>query len=119
MNIGVVTYSLSERSGARAPIRLAQHFRRKGHEVTIYAFDFGLDQNLFQSLKKEKIDLVIYKVNKSKFSPFPLRGFFSILKASQDFRKATHKVISFHSTFPLLLAAKLSGKRILTTYYGM
>jgi glycosyltransferase involved in cell wall biosynthesis len=118
MNIGVITYSLTQRSGARAPIRLAQFLQKRGHEISLYAYDLEVDTELRNRLQTQGIKIKLYPASKNSKVPFPLRGAMSIWKATQDFKKANHQVLSFHSTLPLLLAARFSGIKILATYYG-
>lgn len=116
MNIGLLTYTLSDRSGARAPIRLAQALKKAGHQVTIYGYDFNQDKELTKKLNEQGIKVVIYQTNPSV--PFSFRGWGSVTKAASDLKKSTHDVISFHSTLPFMIAAKLSGVKVLKTYYG-
>lgn len=116
MNIGLITFSLSDRSGARAPIRLAQFLQREGHLVHLYAYDIGLNLELKNQLEQEGLVVTIYETNPKL--PFPLIGLAKLLKMITDLKAGDHEIISFHSNLLALWAAKLSGRKILATYYG-
>lgn len=98
MHVAIITKSATTHSGARAPIDLASALR-KSCDVTIFAEAKNAQKDLKSKLKKLKL----YK------NPMHL---YQLLKLG-DF-----DVISFHSTFLEMIAAKLTGIPIVRTYYG-
>ena len=98
MKVALVTKSLSTSSGARAPFELALHLQ-SFCDITIFAEAKNAQKDLKNKLK----NLKLYK------NPMHL---YQLLKLG-DF-----DVISFHSTFLEMIAAKLTGIPIVRTYYG-
>lgn len=119
MNIGLLTYTLSERSGSRAPIRLAESLRERGHSLTVYAFDYQLDTRVQKRLEEAKITIRLYSSNNNRWVPFSLRGWGLLFRLKSDLQVADHDVISFHATLPMLVAAYLTKAIIVKTYYGI
>lgn len=116
MNIALITFSISDRSGSRAPIRLAQYLKKLGHDIHLFSYNIGLDSELKVRLEKEGIKVTVYEISNNL--PFPLVGISKLTRMVTDLKNGQFDIISFHSNLLSLLAAKLSGQKILATYYG-
>lgn len=114
MKIALLARVINQNSGARAPIKLAESFAKKGHQVDFYAYDQLLDQNLLRSLKAQNINVKIFHLPKIRVVGnllLAIRLFFALRSKKYDF-------ISAHVYSALLIPAKLAGHFIIRTYYG-
>ncbi len=109
MNIALLTAIVSKKSGARAPLEIAKSLCKKGHLITIFAYDTVIEKETINELKKANIPIIFIPKNKL-LSPFQL---------SKHLRHSTFDVISFHGTLPFFLGTLISTIPIVRTYYGI
>lgn len=102
MRIAFVILTLNGHSGARAPIKIAEHLFKLGENITIYASILNLDHNLREDLERKGLRVKIIT---------PL----SLLRL---LRKNRPELISFHSTLLYQAMCFLSRIPIIKTYYG-
>ena len=113
MNIGFVVDSLNVRSGARAPIKIAEGLAKIGETVTVYSYKFGLDPKVKVAIEHLGVKVVFIDSLSSR-----LGRFLTFFKAIKPLRKGDQDLISCHSSIPLFFGARLSGKPVIYTYYG-
>lgn len=104
---------INEKSGARAPMKIAQGLARRGEKITVYSYPEAKDREVEDKLKNLKIKIVYVSNPKTRLGKFiTARNLLIPLKANN------HDLISCHSSYPLFFAATRSGKPIVYTYYG-
>ena len=96
MRVAIITNSATTHSGARAPVDLANNLR-KFCEVILFAQNKGLNK----SIKNIKV--------------IPYQSAFYLYKY---LKKEGCDLISFHSSLPQMIAAKITGIPLVKTYYG-
>lgn len=114
LKIGILTEIINFHSGSRAPLEIARHLAKLGHEVTVYAIDTMLDPKAKASLKKDGVKIIIFKrVNIPYFGKWitSISLFIALKKAPQD-------IMTFSGTMPFFAAGKLTGKPIVRIYQG-
>lgn len=110
MKIAILTEILSTHSGARAPIELAKNLSGN-NQITLISYAQKADQQLKKELEKLGIKIALVTPPRLPFGRYlAIKKFCPILQNQQ--------IISFHGTPPTFLAAKLSGRPLVQTYYG-
>jgi len=66
LKIGILTEIINFHSGSRAPLEIARHIAKLGHDVTVYALDTKLSPSAKESLKKNGVKIKTFKID-SKF----------------------------------------------------
>lgn len=113
MKIAIISQNLNPCSSSRIHIELAKNLS-KNHQVVIFAARVQVPLKLIKELGRQKI-----KIIPIKSSGFPLIGkYLGLYSLFKDLRSERTNIISFHATFPLFMAAKLTGKPVIKTYYG-
>lgn len=102
MTIAFVVLTLSDHSGARAPLKIAESLTKLGHKISIYSSPLKFDSALKKRLEEIGIKVEIV-------SPF---GLFKKLQVEKP------ELISFHATLPYQLFCKLVRIPVVKTYYG-
>lgn len=119
MKVALVTESLSERSGSRAPLLLAENLHRQGVVTDVYATDV-----LFSAeTKRRLVGLGLCVAVVRRFFPRVFGRFVSELPVGFAFgwqiRQGDYDLISFHGSPDLIWGVRLLGGRpVVTTYYG-
>jgi len=113
MNIGVISYILNPKSGARAPIEIAYALAKR-NQVSFYAYRQNKDLQTIKTLKKRGIKVILF--NKSK-TPI-VGGVLDFLTLFKLLKTYEHEILSTHTILPLLSAARASGAPVIATYYG-
>jgi len=113
MKIAVVGEILFERSGARAPVKLAESLRQLGHQVDYLAFAERKEEGVAERFRRLGIGLYLYPGKAGWFSRWQ-----AAFRLWRQLRQGGYEVVSNHSSFPFLVASCLSGKPLLKTYYG-
>jgi len=114
MRIALVSHAADIHSGSRAPIELAKHFAKLGHEVIFFAHAHISRKNAINELKSTKIKVVLIDYPRIKFIDRILAAFMLATKL----RKLKPDIISAHATLPFMLGSKLSGIPLFSTYHG-
>ncbi len=113
MDLGFLVDQINEKSGARAPMKIAQGLALLGEKITIYAYPEAKDTEVEDKLKELKVEIVYVQNPKTRLGKFLTAS--NLLK---PLREHNHDLISCHSSYPLFFAAARSGKPIIYTYYG-
>ena len=114
MKIAIVAEAAETHSGSRTEVELAKQFVKLGNEVIFFAHEDPSTKQGKLELQKAKVKLILIKSPNLKF----LGKYIGGLRLAQRLRKEKPGIISAHTTLPLLLGAKLSGIKIVSTYYG-
>ena len=114
MKIAIVAQALDTHSGSRVGIELARQFSKFKNEVVYYSHSDLAKKYAQDELKKSKVKIKLIKSPKIIF----FGRFFSTVKIFFDLKKERPKLIVAHTTFYLLLGAKLSGIPLVITYQG-
>lgn len=114
LRIGVLTEIINYHSGARAPLMIAKGLVKRGHKVTVFAYDFMLDQLTFDDLKKSGIEIIFIKKKKVKY----IGKYLSSISLFKSLKKNPPEAILFSGTLPFFLAGKLLGIPIIWMYMG-
>jgi len=114
MKIGILTEIINYHSGARAPLEIAKHLAKRGHEISVYAYDFGQDRNALQDLKNYGVTVSMF--NKQHFAF--MEKYVAALSLFITLRRNPPEAILFSGTLPFFLAGKLTGIPIIWMYMG-
>ncbi|OGH20047.1 MAG: hypothetical protein A3D74_03950 [Candidatus Levybacteria bacterium RIFCSPHIGHO2_02_FULL_37_13] len=114
MKIGVLTEIINYHSGARAPLMIAKGLAKRGHKVTVFAYDFMLDQPAFDDLKKSGVEIVLIQKKKVKY----IGKYLSSISLFKSLKTNPPDAVWFSGTLPFFFAAKLAGIPIVRMYQG-
>lgn len=113
MHIAIVSAAVSNKSGSRAPVELAVHLAKLGNKVSFFAFNTPFEKEAEDYLKQHKVEVYILG------SPSITGRWLSSLMLLKLLKRLNPNIISTHCTFPFSVAARLSGKPVVKTYYGL
>jgi glycosyltransferase involved in cell wall biosynthesis len=113
MKISFLVDVINEKSGARAPIKIASGLARLGESVTLFSYPDQKDPAVEGKLRKLGIKVVYVGGLRKRAGKF-----LAAKDLLEPLRKAEPEIISCHSSYPFFFAAKLVGKPIIYTYYG-
>ncbi len=114
LRIAIVADVINEHSGARAPIRLATFLNKESADITFFASSHLLDLNLKEELQKKGIKVFVLPSSRIPF----LGRFFGALKLFLYLKEGDFDIISLQSSSLLYAIIRLTGVRIVKTYYG-
>lgn len=114
MKIAILARILNQNSGARAPIKLAEHLAKRGNHVDFYSFDILLDQKVQKRLEEQGIRVYIITIPKVRI----LGNLAAAAKVFFLMLGKNYTLISAHTPSIFVIAAKLAGAFIVRTYYG-
>lgn len=113
-DIGVVAEIIHATSGARAAIELAISLAKLGHTISFYACDTAKNPQTVSYLKRNGI--TVYTVS---FPTTKLLGrLVGAVKLYKLLCNSNHQVLQVQAVPSFFMAATLSDKPIVTTYYG-
>lgn len=113
MNVGLVTHSVSQQSGSRAPVELAAALARSGLETTLYGYTEGRNEETIRYLEQSGVKIRLVRASRRWWSGLAAsRELLRLLKADRP------DVLSLHARLPFALAAWRSGIPRVQTYYG-
>src|SRR3972149_6849135 len=114
MKIAIVAEAVETHSGSRTAVNLAKQFAKMGHQVLFYAhWQFSTPQAK-QELEMEGVKVTLIKSPKIKI----IEKFISAFSLTKSLKEEHPQIISAHTTLPFLIGAKLSGIKVVSTYYG-
>ena len=108
MKIAVLAEIISRRSGTRAPLEIARAIKAKGHDVTLFGYGFGLENEAINELRQVDIKLEIIKSSR----------LVTPLLVAVKLRQGGFDIVCFQGSLPFFLGAKLSGLPIIRINYG-
>lgn len=115
MRIGILTEIINSHSGARAPLEIAKHLRKRGHDVIVYGYNFQLNINTLKDLKKHDVSVRIIP----KLNVHFIGKHLTIPRFYKELMKDKPDALTFSGTLPLFIAAKLTRIPILRIYQGV
>ena len=114
LKIGILTEIINFHSGPRAPLEIARHIAKLGHDVTVYALDTKLSPSAKESLKKNGVKIKTFKrVNIPYFGKW-----ITSISLYKTLKKDSPDLMTFSGTMPFFAAGKLTGKPIIRIYQG-
>lgn len=116
MKIGIITEIISFHSGARAPLELAKHLAKQGHDISVYGYDFGTDGSAKLDLKAHSVRVLIFK--KPHPHPSLIGRIIAAVSLFKNLRRDNPDVIIFAGTISFFLEARLTGIPIIQIYMG-
>ncbi len=110
LKIGVLTEIINYHSGARAPLMIAKHLAKRGHNVTVFAYNTMLDHTALADLNDSGVRIVFIKIKRIKY--------FSAIALYLELKKNPPDAVWFSGTLPFFVAAKFTGVPIIRMYQG-
>ena len=114
MKIAIVAEAVEIHSGSRAEVELAKQFAKMGHKVIFYAHFKPSTSQAKQELEGAGVKVTLIKSPEIKF----IGRFIGALSLTRALKKDQPQIISAHTTLPFLIASRLSGIKVVSTYYG-
>jgi len=114
MKIAIVAEAVETHSGSRTEIELAKQFVKLGHRVLFYAHYDLSTKEASSELESAGVKVILVKSPKIKIVGKFFGGFSLAKKLKSDWAD----IISAHTTLPFLIGTKLSGIKVVSTYYG-
>lgn len=114
LRIGVLSEVINYRSGARAALEIGKRLSKLGHEVTMFGYDFLVDQTTVEDLHKNGTHIKFITKNRIPF----IGKYLSSIDLYKYIRNNSFDVIFFSGTLPFFLAAKVTGVPITRMYQG-
>ncbi len=111
MKIGVLTEIINGHSGARAPLEIGCQLARLGNDITVYAYTFWQDEDMFNYLRKRKVN--VHLLRKPKMGKY-----FVIPALIKQLKTDDPHVLYFSGTPPFFIAGFLTGIPIVRMYQG-
>lgn len=113
MKISFLVDTINEKSGARAPLKIAEGLALLGERVTVFAYEQNRDEEVQKNLEAKGLEIKFISKNISRLGKYPTAV--SLIKPLTEGKFA---LISCHSSFPFFYAAKWAQTPIIYTYYG-
>lgn len=113
MKIAFIIKYLDPASSSRAPIELAKKLAAN-HQIALFAYDFSVDKNCRFELEKQGIKVILIQPSSNPI----LKLVGDSWRLRKEIKTFHPDIISFHSTLPFFIGAKLTGFPLIKTYYG-
>lgn len=112
--MAIISDVINDRSGAKAPLRIAEELAASGFNVTIYALEVLFDRSLAERMLRKGVKICLVPVA----GPYAIGAIVAALKLAMRLRSRKHDVISCHANSNIFLACLAAGTPVVRTYYG-
>ncbi|MBI2011693.1 glycosyltransferase family 4 protein [Candidatus Daviesbacteria bacterium] len=114
IKIAVITESINNHSGARAPLELAKNLSLLGNEIRVYSYNNNLDKTALKELKASKVTASLLSKIRTPFLSRSLPDLRLTKKIWQD----KPQVIIFCGSFPSFWGSRLTFIPLIRIYMG-